>query len=161
MIRNLALGAVLILVSSPADATTCTVSTSGIAFGTYSPFSTSPNNSNGTLTITCKGGGNQSSIPYAIALNSGVYSGGSFSNRRMILSTGGSYLSYQLYTNASYSQIWGDGLTGGTSTVSGSCVLTAKPSRCTSTQTIYGQIPALQTPFAGSYSDTITVTVTY
>lgn len=156
MIRKLALFVVLALTSSMAYAA-CTVSASGIAFGTYPPFSTTPTNATGTVTVSCSGLLGLL-ISYTIALNAGVNSGGSFSNRR--INSGSSYLSYQLYTNATYSQVWGDG-TGGTSTVSGICLITLLGIPCTSTNTIYGQIPALQAPSPGAYTDTITVTVTY
>lgn len=151
--------AILLLLPSAADADTCTVSASGVAFGSYSIFSTAPTNSTGTVTLTCKGN-SRTSTPFSIALNAGLYGGGSFSNRRMI--SGTSYLAYQLYVNAGHSQVWGDG-TGGTSTVSGTCTDNAatKARQCSVTSTVYGQIPALQTPVPGSYSDTVTVTVTY
>nr|WP_291522240.1 spore coat protein U domain-containing protein [Acidithiobacillus sp.] len=64
----------------------------------------------------------------------------------------------QLYTNATYSQVWGDG-TGGTSTVSGTC--SGSMGSCSSSKTVYGRIPALQAPSPGAYIDTIAVTVTY
>lgn len=149
-----ALVALLILTPAVGQAASCTASATGIAFGTYVPSSTS--NSTGTVTISCSsvmGGGG---VNYTIALNAGVNSGGSFSNRRM--SSGSSYLSYQLYTDAAYSQVWGDG-TGGTSTVSGTC--SGSMGSCSSSKTVYGRIPAPQNPSPGSYSDTITVTVTY
>jgi spore coat protein U-like protein len=148
-----ALVALLILTPAVGQAASCTASSTGIAFGTYVPSSTS--NSTGTVTISCSSvmGG---SLSYTIALNAGVNSGGSFSNRRM--SSGSSYLSYRLYTDATYSQVWGDG-TGGTSTVSGTC--SGSMGSCSSSKTVYGRIPALQNPSPGAYTDTITVTVTY
>lgn len=151
-----ALVALLILTPAVGQAASCTASATGIAFGTYVPSSTSPTNATGTVTISCSsvmGGGG---VSYTIALNAGLNSGGSFSNRRM--SSGSSYLSYQLYTDATYSQVWGNG-TGGTSTVSGTC--SGSMGSCSSSKTVYGRIPALQAPSPGAYTDIITVTVTY
>ncbi|MFX5809037.1 spore coat protein U domain-containing protein, partial [Acinetobacter baumannii] len=48
---------------------------------------------------------------------------------------------------------WGS--TIGTDTVTGT------GSGLTQTLTVYGQIAAAQTPLAGAYSDTVTVTLTY
>jgi len=154
MRRKLALAALLVFAPTAADAA-CSVTATGVAFGTYVPSSTS--NSTGTVTVSC------SALlgvlfSWTIALNAGVNSGGSFSNRRM--ASGSSYLSYQLYTNSGHTTVWGDG-TGGTSTVSGSCLISLLGIPCTGSATVYGQIPALQNPSPGAYTDTITVTVTY
>ncbi|MCL4525893.1 MAG: spore coat U domain-containing protein [Gammaproteobacteria bacterium] len=155
MRRKLALAALLIFVPPVADAASCSVTATGVAFGTYVPSSTS--NSTGTVTVSCSATLGLL-FSWTIALNAGVNSGGSFSNRRM--ASGNSYLSYQLYTNSGHTTVWGDG-TGGTSTVPGSCLISVLGIPCTGSATAYGQIPALQNPSPGSYSDTITVTVTY
>ncbi|QFG77200.1 spore coat protein U domain-containing protein [Acidithiobacillus sp. 'AMD consortium'] len=155
MKRKLALAALLILAPTAADAS-CSVTATGVAFGTYVPSAAS--NSTGTVTVSC------SALvgllfSWTIALNAGVNSGGSFSNRRM--ASGSSYLSYQLYTNSGHTTVWGDG-TGGTSTVPGSCLISLLGLlHCSGSATVYGQIPALQNPSPGSYTDTITVTITY
>ncbi len=92
---------------------------------------------------------------YTVALNAGLHAGGSFSNRSM--SNGVSLLGYQIYIDAARTIVWGDG-SGGTVAVSGSCT----PGLCNNSYTTYGRIPGSQTTTApGSYSDVITVTVTY
>jgi spore coat protein U-like protein len=62
-------------------------------------------------------------------------------------------LSYQLFRDSGHSLNWG--VTIGTDTVS----VTGNGSA--QVQTVYGQIPAGQFVAPGSYSDTITATVTY
>jgi spore coat protein U-like protein len=71
------------------------------------------------------------------------------------MSNGASNLTYQLYSDAARTMIWGDG-TAGTVTVSAHVA-----SNGTQNNTVYGRIPALQGVRPGAYTDTITVTVTY
>ncbi len=63
-------------------------------------------------------------------------------------------LSYNLYTDATHTMIWGDG-TGGSTTVSG----TADQSG--TEHTIYGRVPWQPQAVPGSYSDSIVITISY
>ena len=157
MRRLLPLAVLALLLPATARAATCTVAATAINFGTYVPSNANPTNITGTVTITCSSTSNQT-VNYTIALNQGLNSGGSFSNRRM--TNGATFLSYQLYTNSARTTVWGDG-TGGTSTVTGSF----RCNRCTNTKsnsTNYGQLPGLQwSASPGVHSDTITATVTF
>lgn len=63
-------------------------------------------------------------------------------------------VNYQLYLDAAHSTIWGDG-TAGTSTATGT------GSGLSQSLTVYGQVPAQTTPAPGTYSDTITATITF
>lgn len=152
MKRLLALAAFLLVIAPAfAQAARCTVSASPIAFGLYAPFSASPTDSTGTLTISCRG----RVRTYTVTLGAGLNSGGRFANRS--LSSGSARLSYQLYSDAARTTVWGDG-TGGTDTLSGSCLgRTCSPG----TLTVYARLPALQTAAPGSYSDNVTVTIIY
>lgn len=147
MTRTAALAAVLLLLPASARAATCTVSATPVAFGVYPPFSGTPTTSTGTTTVHCVAG----AANIVIALSTG--GGGAYANRRM--SNGASNLTYQLYSDAAHTMIWGNG-TAGTVTVSAHV-----PSNGTQNNTVYGQIPALQGVRPGAYTDTITVTVTY
>lgn len=152
---GLLLSLVLWLAPVAAQAANCTISGSGVAFGTYAQFSSSPTDAVGTLTVNCSG--NQT-ITLSVALNAGVNAGGSFANRR--LSSGASFLLYQLYTDAARTAVWGDG-TAGTAVNGGSFSCTPPCTKITHVFDVYGRIPALQRPRAGSYSDTVTATVTF
>ena len=156
MRRTLLLAALCVLAPAAARAANCTISGTGVAFGTYVPSSASPTDNTGTVTVTCILG-LLGTVSYSIALNAGVNSGGSFANRRM--SNGANFLLYQLYTNSTHTTVWGDG-TGGTATVSDNynCVLGCNRSL---NYTVFGRIPALQWPKPGFYSDTIIATVTF
>jgi spore coat protein U domain-containing protein, fimbrial subunit CupE1/2/3/6 len=153
-VRALLLAALCILVPAAARAASCTISGTGVAFGTYIPSSPGPTDNTGTVTVTCTA--LFQTVQYSIALNAGVNSGGSFANRRM--SNGAAFLLYQLYSDSTHTTIWGDG-TGGTVTVSDSygCFF------CNTSRnyTVFGRIPALQWVNPGLYSDTIVATVTF
>ena len=66
-------------------------------------------------------------------------------------------LGYNVFTSPSMAVVWGDG-TGGTSTVAMGPVPGRRPLRPV---TIYGRIPAGQNVSAGTYSDTLVVTITW
>lgn len=124
-------------------------SASTLAFGNYTFSSSSPTDSSTTISVTCSNG-----TSYALSLDAGTTSGATLAQR--LLSDGSSHsLQYNLYTSSGRTTVWGDG-SGSTSTVS------STGSGSAALHTVYGRIPALQnTAYAGSYSDTITVTVTY
>ena len=64
-------------------------------------------------------------------------------------------MDYNLFTDAAHLTIWGDG-TPGTILVAG-----IAPNNTNVIHTVYGRIPGNQNLFAGAYTDTITVTITY
>lgn len=150
--RRFALPAALLLACVPGVALgaggSCTVSATAVAFGTFNPFGATVS-STGTVSVTCSGGSPTS--PYTIALSTG--GSASFAPRQM--SDGLSHtLNYNLYTNSTHTSVWGDG-TSGTLTDSGT------NGHTTSNFTIYGQLPTPQGVTPNTYTDSITVTVTY
>lgn len=129
-------------IAAPASAVTCTVTPQGVAFGSYDTLSASPTDGTGNINVSC-----DASISFTVSLSTGS---GTYTQR--IMSGGANQLGYNLYTDASRTTVWGDGL-GGTSNVSatGSNV----------DLSVYGRIPAQQNVPANAYSDTVTVTVAY
>lgn len=129
----------------------CSVSATEVSFETYDPFSPSPTDSTGTVTVTCFGllGG-----IFEVSLSTGQ--SGTYSPRKM--ANGGNNLNYNLYTNSSRTSTWGDG-SGDTVLQSLNCVLLCLgiPNHFTA----YGRIPAQQDVPAGAYGDSITVTVNF
>jgi spore coat protein U-like protein len=126
----------------------CDVQATNHAFGAYSPASSTALDATSTLSVYCTAG-----TTYSLALNVGS-GGGAFTGRKMI---SGSYeLVYNLYTSTARTTVWGDG-SGATGTVSGTGVgmLTA------ATHTVYGRIGVNQDVNPGSYSSTVTVTLTF
>lgn len=135
----------------------CSVTATDLAFGTYNVNSTSPTNGTSTISVNCTKG-----TAFTVAIDAGSNAGGAanFSSRQM--SDGSAtpnYLGYQLYSNSGHTTIWGDG-TNSSSTVSGTG---AGPGAGNVVkETVYGQIAAQQNVPAGSYTDsTVTVTVSY
>jgi spore coat protein U-like protein len=146
-----------------ASAVTCSVSTTSVAFGAYDVYSSSATNANGTLTVTCTfqtgidGGGK--TVSYTVSMSTG--SSNSFVQRTM--KSGSDALGYNLYTDNTYSVVWGDG-TGGSSTVSGSLHVGPGAGNGTKSQqsTVYGRVPALQdVSVSPSYTDNVTISVAY
>lgn len=124
----------------------CNVSTTSLAFGSYLATSASANTASATISVTCTNG-----TGYEVALDAGSGSGATTSTRRMTNS--GDTLAYQLFRDASYSLNWG--------ATSGGDVLSSSGSGALVTHTVYGRIATGQFRTAGSYSDTVTITVTY
>ncbi|MEI7037295.1 spore coat U domain-containing protein [Fulvimonas yonginensis] len=141
--RAWALGVVALTLAMPLAAATCGLNVQGISFGNYDFQSSQNLDSVGRITVTC-----DVSTSYTLALSPGL--AGSFASRTM--QNGSHRLAYNLYTDPAHVSIWGDG-TGGSTTVGGSGTSVD--------YTVYGSVPAGQNPYVGSYSDAVTVTLTF
>ncbi len=121
----------------------CTIEASELVFpnvGTLDSAVTATN----TITITCS-----SNLPYHVGINNGLNSTGN--TRRM--TNGNSHINYELYADSNRSQRWGN--TVQTDTVPGNGTGQKQD------YNVFGVVPAQGTPSSGTYSDTLTVTVTY
>jgi spore coat protein U-like protein len=127
--------------------TSCTVTASGVAFGTYTPLTTLT--STGTVNLSCV-----VVLPETVSVALSTGASGSFALRTMTSSA--TTLAYNLYTTAANNVVWGDG-TGGSQTVMLSLGI-GLPTMATAT--VYGLVPS-QDPAPGSYNDVITVSVSY
>lgn len=146
-----------LIASPPATALlyTCEVSAVGVSFGAYDPFSGSDSDATGEVTVTCSLLELTSLlVSYDIELSTG--GSGTYSSREM--AAGSHTLEYQLYTDAARTTVWGDG-SGATEVVSDGYLLSLGPE--TRNYPVYGAVPPGQWVAAGSYADTITVTVNY
>jgi spore coat protein U-like protein len=136
----------------------CTLSATGVAFGVYDAASTMPADSAGNVMVRCTHlGGGAVKTSYSIALSAG--SSGIYAQR--LMRAGTSALNYNLFTDPTRLQVWGNG-TGGSTLVAGT--LLVNPGNFVInevTHPIYGRIPAQQAADTGSYSDTILVTLTF
>jgi spore coat protein U-like protein len=130
-----------LLAAVPAGAG-CSMGVVNVVFGAYNTLSASSLDGAGSVSVTC-----DATTSFQIALSKGQ---GSFAARQ--LQSGADVLYYNLYTDALRSLIWGDG-TVGTTLVSGSGTA--------ATYTVYGRIPGGQNLPAGSYGDSITVTLDF
>lgn len=118
----------------------CSVSASNLAFGSYT--GTANVDQTSTISVTCTNG-----TDYSVALNDGANASGS--TRRMV-NGGTNYLTYEMYSNAGRTTVW-----NAASPVAGTGNGSAQ------SITLYGRVPSGQNVPAGSYSDTVQVTVTY
>lgn len=90
--------------------------------------------------------------PFTLGLNAGSAPSATVANRLMT-SPAGATISYSLYSNAGHTTVWGN--TVGTDRVAGTG--TGAPQ----TFTVYGRVPAQNTPAVGVYTDTVTATLNY
>jgi Uncharacterized secreted protein len=136
----------------------CKVSAQNLNFGSYTPGTSLDGQSE--ISGACTKG-----TPFTVAWSPGLHAGSAGYDNRNMAGTGSGpatsadLLHYQLYSTANHNAVLGDG-SDGTITLSSvgagmNAVLSA---------TMYGQIPdssANLTATPGTYSDTVTVTVSY
>lgn len=136
------------LLPPAARAAGCTVLVDAVAFGSYSVFDPQPTSAAGKIRYACT----QPVDPPVIRMSAGHAS--SFAPRAMT-STADS-LDYNLFLDASCTTVWGDG-TAGTSVYTASAPASGEGYEVN----VYGCIPERQNVRAGSYSDTIVVTIEF
>ncbi|MGN8021843.1 Csu type fimbrial protein [Phyllobacterium sp. 22229] len=125
----------------------CTVvSTAPLTFAAVGVI-TANEDASTTLSVQCT-----NTTPYNIGLNAGLGIGATVASRKMT-GPAGALVNYTLYSDSNRTTVWGQ--TVNTDTVSQVGNGAAQP------YTVYGRVPAQNTPAPGAYTDTITVTVTY
>jgi len=119
----------------------CSVDGGVLDFGTYTAGQADDVTATGVITLlNCNG-------TVTIELDGG--SSGNVQNRTM--RSGNNTLRYQLYTDNTYSRVWG----------TGQQALQFMALSTTAPVTVYGKIPGGQNVPAGNYSDTVNVTVNF
>lgn len=161
--RTAATGALLAaLALAPAAsraAIDCSVTAIGVNFGVFDPLLTTPDDSTGSITVTCTyTAPGPRDASYTVRLSPGT--AGRYVPRQM--SAGDAVLAYNLFGDGARAQVWGDAM-GGTIVVTGTINLGPGVGNRTRSQThtIYGRLPALQDVEPGSYNDTIVVTLDF
>jgi spore coat protein U-like protein len=124
----------------------CTINTTPVAFGDYNVLAGAPKTSTGTVTYQCTLG-----VNIVVTLSRG--SSAVFDPRTM--KNGAETLNYNLYREATFQTIWGDG-TGGTQSYTALAALLVPV-----TVTVYGRVPAGQNVAAGAYSDSVVATIIF
>ena len=143
---------------------TCSVSSTGMAFGIYQPLTFAgkltsvDKTSTANVSVVCTGllatGG------YTISLGPSTYGTGNLISTRYLnnATNGGANMAYNIFTEGTYTTIWGNGTTG--SLVTGTSALIIGTS--TNNHTVYGKVLAGQNTLkAGSFSDSLAMTLTY
>jgi len=154
------LGALLLGARDATAASDCSVTASGVAFGVYDPSLGTPDDSTGSIVVTCTytGPGGVDTANYTVTLSTGA--SGSYAPRK--LAAGASRLDYNLFRDAARTQVWGNA-SSGTTIITGSLKVGPGVGNRTRTAThvVYGRIPQLQDADAGNYADSILVTLTF
>jgi spore coat protein U-like protein len=136
-------------------ASTCVIrSTSTMPFGSLGVLGgisgTDPNYATATIAVQCT-----DTTAFDIGLDGGAHGGSALGFRKLLntaaLST--ATVNYELFTDSGYSTNWGNLVGTDTSSKIGD--------GASHTYTVYGRIPAQTTPVPGTYTDVVTVTVTY
>ena len=141
-------------VTASVTATCLVSSTANVAFGAYDTTVATNLQATGTVSVTCT----KNTAVTSIDLNLGANASGA--TRRM--TDGTDFISYELYKPVSavpgaacaYTTVWGTGAVNG-------LVPVAAPSNAARTFNVCGQTTQGQNVGAGSYADTVTVTINY
>jgi spore coat protein U-like protein len=126
----------------------CSVSTTPVAFGEYSGTQV---DSTGGVTANCTSG-----LAYTVELGPG--NGGGAVREMTNAGDVSQKLTYELYKDSGRTAVWG----GTTYTAAGASALTGQTGSGTNQGiTVYGRVPGTQSLFAGSFSDTVVVSLIY
>lgn len=154
---------VLVLSLTPAmamSAGSCNVAVSDVTFGVYDVFNVLPTDGSGAVSVTCTDDGAPGglNVDVSIALSPSATSG-TTANRQMERIGGTERLNYNLFRDVGYSQIWGN--TAGVDDFLIHNVKVPKKGSITVTPpiTIYGRISPAQDVPAGSYTDSVALTI--
>ena len=131
----------------------CAVGSTNLVFPGYNPFSLLPTDITGTITVSCTGtsGDVAGNVIQLSTGNSSVYT-------TRVMRSGSLELNYNLFTSPTLSTPWGDG-NAGSATVTGAIFITN--TSATNRYPVYGRIFPGQNLPAGTYSDTITITLSF
>lgn len=153
-LKPLTAAIVLLALSTPGHAG-CTTSFSGLAFGAYPTLVSADVTSSATISIDCQNMPGGSS--YTLGLGpSAAGSGNRISTRYLSNTQGGDLMTFNLFTDANRTILWGDGVTG--ALIRGNLDTGGRQSSVA----VYGRIPAGQNTLrAGSFLSSMTITLTY
>lgn len=127
----------------------CFVDAGSLAFGGYDVGDSLPRDSMLVVTLTCQ---EVQPRDLSVAIGPSATSG-QIQTRQMAGGSLGDRLAYNLFVDASHTQVWGDGTVASAVSVLG--VSRNSPRQLT----VFGRIPARQNASVGTYSDAITITV--
>ncbi|HJD60152.1 MAG TPA: spore coat U domain-containing protein [Rickettsia endosymbiont of Omalisus fontisbellaquei] len=149
-IKNIVIVVLINIIASNAIAlASCSVSVPTVNFGNFNMGSS--RTAMVTASVTCSGIGLL--VNYTVRFSTGT--AGAYNPRQM--ASGANRLNYNLYKNAAFTQILGNG-TSSTVTITDSYLISLGP--VTRNYTIFASLPSQSPAFAGTYQDTITATVT-
>lgn len=124
----------------------CSISATPVAFGNYNPLSSTATVSTGTVSYQCL---------IALLPQVTLSRGSSLTFTPRTLKMGTETLNYNLFRDAGYGAVWGDG-TGGTQVYQALVAVLTQVNL-----TVYAQIPPSQNVAAGSYNDSVVATIIF
>lgn len=126
----------------------CVVKAMNVNFGNMTPSATGTLSGSGGVVATCS-----KNLPYTLSISAGT--SGDISSRTMMgaIADNKDKLSYNLYIDSAATNIWGDGATGKTITQNGAGAPIMN--------TIFGKLSLNQYLRPDTYTDNLTVTLTY
>jgi spore coat protein U-like protein len=122
----------------------CGITANDLSFGDYTG---TEKDATTTIQVGCSDKTN-----YKVGLSAGNGAGSSTNDRRMTLTGGSAQLKYGLFSDSGRRTNWDN---------SGSGMVSGIGNATTQNLTVYGQIPAGQSVTQGTYTDTVTATLTY
>jgi spore coat protein U-like protein len=127
--------------------------TTNLQFNSYDPISGSATveGAPAVFSVSCTPGDNSQYI----GLNTGQNASHATGTTRAMAGPSSNYLSYEIYSNAGHTTVWGN------TQATGVAVPASTSSTQVQTFNAYGSIPAQQTVIAGSYSDTVLATINF
>jgi spore coat protein U-like protein len=125
--------------------TNCAVSASNLNFGSAGVLRALLD-ATSTITVTCT-----NAAPYTVALDGGLSGATNPTLRKM--SQASATITYGLYQDSGHTLGWGGSI--GVDTMAGT------GSGLAQTFTVYGRVPAQNTPAPGTYADTVVLTISY
>lgn len=136
-----------LFIALESHAANCSVTATGVNFGSYDVFQVAPTDSTGSVTVLC-----DVTTDVTVSIGPSSNSGG-FIPRQMRHSALPDLLSYNLFADKQSATVWGDG-TAGTSSITKKA-----PKNKPVSLTVYGRVPAGQDVAAGVYGEVLTVTI--
>lgn len=159
MSKRLSLALALVTAAGCAHAAvTCYIKQSGtVAFTSYDMSATAPNDAALSVVVGCDRDSGPADVSVELAVGPSSVSGMTATRRLRQVGGAGYLLNYNLYRNSGRSLVWGN--TSGLDTVVQTIANVPNKGSATTTFTIYGRIPIQQDVAAGSYIDSVQITV--
>ena len=156
--KRVAAAALLALLAGPLHAAVlCSGSNTSMGLGLYDGNQPTPLDSSATFVVTCFRSGGPQNNTITVGLGPSSVSGG-IATRQVRLVAGTDVLVYNVYRDAGRTLVWGD--TIGSNTLSQNLSIPNNSANSV-TFTFFGRINASQDVRAGSYNDSLTITVTF
>ncbi|HEU4522321.1 MAG TPA: spore coat U domain-containing protein [Thermoanaerobaculia bacterium] len=130
----------------------CTIVANAVAFGAYDPLGGDVDAA-GSVDVTCTKGSTGLRIDLAAGNNFGSGPSGATYRAMQHTVTATEFLSYQLFTDAARTDVWGEDAAG--------LSIADAPSSAVRNFPVYGRIPGTQDVAVGSYADVVVAEINY